>query len=126
VKIEVDHDSRVKAAVVAAPALGFTFKRQRTAGSEDPDSTVASRERSCLALPDYADAVREALVPPLTYNIVKNADHYDFMALRPKSLMKSLPEICRERAGFDGIAFHETFNDSVVQFFKAKLASTKQ
>ncbi len=115
------HDPRVKAAVVAAPALGFTFG---TAGLKDvriPIQLWRAEDDHILPHPDYAEAVRVALPQPPEFHLVANADHFDFLAPCSDILRASNPEICTSRPGFDRPAFHADFDAKVVAFFERTL-----
>lgn len=112
-------DTRLKALVVAAPALGFTYDRSRLADVTMPIQLWRADEDTILPAPDYADAVREALPSPPEFHTVPGAGHFDFLA--PCVDPASVPQICVSRPGFDRRAFHKTFNAEVVRFFKAKL-----
>ncbi len=115
------HDPRIKAAVVAAPALGFSFGRAGLRGVRIPVQLWRAEFDHVLPYPDYAEAVRTAL--PLTpdYHVVGNADHYDFLPPCPPAMAKAVPAICRSRPGFDRAAFHARFDADIVAFFEKTL-----
>ena len=116
------HDPRIKAAVVAAPALGYTFGREGLADVRMPLQLWRAQDDHLLPNPDYAQAVRDDLPRPPEYHVVANADHFDFLAPCDATLAASTPMICAERPGFNRAAFHAEFNAAVVQFFKRTLA----
>jgi predicted dienelactone hydrolase len=74
------HDDRIKAAVVAAPALGFTFAPDGLKTVAIPVQLWRAEADRILPHPDYAEAVRGALPTPPDYHVVPNADHFDFLA----------------------------------------------
>jgi len=116
------HDDRIRAAVVAAPAIGFTFGRTGLADVKIPVQLWRAEFDHVLPSPDYAEAVRDALPARPEYRVVANADHYDF--LPPCSLTQlehAPPEICASRPGFDRADFHQRFNAAVVAFFSRTL-----
>lgn len=115
-------DPRIRAAVVAAPALGYTFGREGLARLAAPLQVWRAEDDSFLPNPWYAEAVVDAVREPIEYFVVPNADHLDFMAPCAAQLAKVAPDICRERPGFDRARFHQRFDAEVVRFFKAKLA----
>jgi predicted dienelactone hydrolase len=115
------HDPRIKAAVVAAPALGYTFGREGLRDIHIPVQLWRAEDDHILPHPDYAEAVRIALPAPPEYHVVPNADHYDFLAPCDAALAKSVPTICVSRPGFDRAAFHEQFNREVARFFEKTL-----
>jgi predicted dienelactone hydrolase len=116
------HDPRVKAAVLAAPALGYTFSK---VGLENVTAPVQLwRAESDKITPDkwYGDIVRDSLPTPPEDHLVPNAGHFDFLAPCSDALAKLAPEICVSALGFDRAAFHRDMNEAVVAFFKAQLA----
>ena len=115
------HDARIKAAVIAAPALGYTFGREGLKDITVPIQLWRAADDHILPNPDYAEAVRIALPSPPEYHVVENADHFDFLAPCTDLLRQFAPAICVSRPGFDRTAFHQTFNDEVVRFFEQTL-----
>ena len=115
------HDPRVRAAVVATPALGFTFGPEGLKGVTIPIQLWRGDGDHILPNPEYAEAVRVALPRPPEYHVIANADHFDFQAPCSAQLQKFAPDICIERPGFDRAAFHAAFDDAVVRFFKKTL-----
>jgi predicted dienelactone hydrolase len=112
-------DARIKAIVVAAPALGFTFDRAGLAGVAVPVQLWRADADRVLPAPFYADAVRAALPVPPEFHDVAGAGHFDF--LMPCADPKTVPQICESAPGFDRAAFHTRFNAEVVRFFGATL-----
>jgi predicted dienelactone hydrolase len=115
------HDARIRAAVVAAPALGYTFGRAGLKDISVPVQLWRDEFDHVLPSPGYAEAVRDALPRPPEYHLVANADHYDFLAPCSAVLAKAAPDICAQRPGFDRAAFHAQFNTAVVAFFQRTL-----
>jgi len=114
-------DPRIKAAVVAAPAIGFTFTRQGLKNVRIPVQLWRAGDDTILPSPDYAEPVRDALPRPPEYHVVAGADHFDFLAPCSEALAFAVPVICQEHGGFDRAAFHQTFDRSVVRFFNRTL-----
>lgn len=117
------HDARIKAAVIAAPALGYTFAPGGLKGVSIPVQLWRASEDSVLHDPYYVEPVRDALPTPPDYRVADGAEHMDFMAPCSAALAKYVPTICAEVKGFDRAAFHMTFNRDVVAFFQARLAA---
>jgi predicted dienelactone hydrolase len=115
------HEPRIKAAVVAAPAVGYAFGREGLKDITVPIQLWRAAEDHILPHPDYAEAVRIALPTPPEYHVVENADHFDFLAPCTDILRQVAPVICVSRPGFDRAAFHQTFNVEVVRFFQETL-----
>jgi predicted dienelactone hydrolase len=111
------HDPRIKAVVAAAPALGFTFETGGLKGVTIPVQIWRAEYDHVLPSPDYAEAARDALPTLPDYHVVKNADHFDFLAPCDAGLATRIPEICTSRPGFDRGQFHQDFDAAVVAFF---------
>lgn len=114
-------DPRIRAAVVAAPALGYAFGREGLAHVTVPIQLWRAEQDSTLPNPWYAEAVIDAMPIPAEYFVVPGADHIDFLAPCSAELAKAAAGICGERPGFDRAKFHEMLNANVVRFFKQKL-----
>ncbi|WP_373991812.1 alpha/beta hydrolase family protein [Duganella sp. BuS-21] len=114
------HDARIKAAVVAAPALGFTFAPDGLKDVRIPVQLWRAEEDALLPHPRYAEPVRQALGIS-DYHVVSQAGHFDFLPPCSDTLATIAPMICTSNAGFDRAAFHLSFNTSVVDFFSRSL-----
>ncbi|GJJ00510.1 dienelactone hydrolase [Duganella rhizosphaerae] len=114
-------DHRVKAAVVVAPALGFTFSPDGLKNVGTPVQLWRPEDDVILPHPRFAEAVRLALPQAPDYQVVPNAGHFDFLAPCSVAFANMVPAICTSAAGFDRVAFHQTFNKSVVDFFGKNL-----
>jgi predicted dienelactone hydrolase len=112
-------DARIKAVVVAAPALGFTFDRSGLAKVRLPVQLWRADDDRILPSPYYADAVRAALPSRPDFHAAPGAGHFDFLA--PCADPSIVPHICGSAAGFDRTAFHARFNVDVVRFFTVNL-----
>jgi len=115
------HAAHIRAAVIVAPALGFTFSRHGLAALTMPIQLWKAEDDQVLPAPDYADAVRANLPAPPDFHVVANAGHFDFLAPCTDTLRKYAPFICVSRPGFDRTAFHEAFDREVVRFFQRTL-----
>jgi predicted dienelactone hydrolase len=115
------HDPRIKAAVVAAPALGFTFGSEGLKTIHVPVQLWRAENDHILPNPEYAEAVRLSLPTAPDFHLVPGADHFDFLAPCNDLTVRVAPQICRSVPGFDRAAFHADFNGQVVSFFAAKL-----
>lgn len=115
------HDSCVKAAVVAAPAVGFLFASRGLR-----NVTVAIQlwraEKDTQAPDAWNSAViRKGLPRPPETHVVRGADHYVFLAPCSLGLAEVAPQVCTDAPGFNRTSFHKTFNNAVVAFFRSKL-----
>jgi len=117
-------DTRIKAIVVAAPALGFAFDHAGLAAIRMPVQLWRADDDHVLPAPFYADAVNAALPNQPEFHTVSGAGHFDFLA--PCADPASMPQICKSGPGFDRAVFHESFDSAVVQFFSNKLATKRR
>jgi len=115
------HDQRVKAAVVAAPAVSYLF---------GPGSLKAVRIPIQLwrasnddQVPDAWNTaqVRQELPNPAEEHVVTRAGHYVFLPPCGEALAQQVPQICTDDPSFDRATFHRDFNRAVVAFFKKTL-----
>lgn len=116
-----ERDPRIRAAVVAAPGLGFTFLPDGLSQVTIPVQLWRAADDTVLPYPEYADAARRALPKPPEYHVAPNAGHYDFLAPCDSAMAADLPEICISAPGFDRGKFHEEFDRDVVAFFRKNL-----
>lgn len=119
--IRLPHDARIKALVVAAPALGFTFTREGLADVTLPVQLWQAGADQILPSPFYAEPVRDALPRPPEFHRVDGAGHFDFLPPCSPALAAAAPMICVQTPGFDRAAFHERLNRDVIRFFASKL-----
>ena len=114
-------DPRIKAAVVAAPALGFAFSQEGLKNIKVPVQLWRADSDVLLPHPRYAEAVKLALPQAPDYLVIANAGHYDFLAPCSAALASIAPAICASAVGFNRTAFHESFNSSIVSFLSKAL-----
>jgi predicted dienelactone hydrolase len=119
--VRLPHDARIRALVVAAPALGFTFTRESLAKVTQPVQLWQAGGDQILPSPFYAEPVRDALPRRPEYIRVEGAGHFDFMPPCSPELAANAPVICAPTPGFDRAAFHQTLNGEMIRFFKAHL-----
>jgi len=114
-------DARIRALVVAAPAIGFAFGKKGLAGVTMPVQLWRAADDRILPNPYYAEAVRAALPKAPDYHVEPNADHFDFLAPCSQALARVAPPLCASAPGFDRAAFHARLNADVVAFFAKAL-----
>ena len=119
--VQPGRDARVRAAVVVAPALGFTFTRESLAAVSVPIQLWRAEDDVVLPQPWYVEPVRAALPKPLDYREVPNAGHFDFLAPCTPRFAAMAPPLCSSQPGFDRVAFHREFNAAAVGFFNVAL-----
>jgi predicted dienelactone hydrolase len=115
-------DTRIRAAVIATPTLGFTFAPASLAAVKAPMQLWRAARDEITPHPRHTEAVYQALPVKPDYHVVPNAGHFAFVGCSGETA-KRAPAVCRDAADFDREVFHRTFNASVVAFFKARLAS---
>jgi predicted dienelactone hydrolase len=114
-------DTRIKAAVLAAPAFAFTFDSMGLTGVRVPIQLWRAESDQHQPAPFYEDQVRDKLPRSPEYHIVQRAGHYDFLPPCDAQTLRAAPDICTSLPNFDRRAFHEEFNVQVVRFFREKL-----
>jgi predicted dienelactone hydrolase len=114
------HDARIKAAVVAAPTLAFTFAPPTLAPIKAPIQLWRAGSDEITPHPRAAEAIYNALPTRPEYFVVPNASHFAFVACSAE-LTQRAPAICRDVPGFDRPTFHRELNTAIVGFFKAQL-----
>lgn len=121
-KSEWAHDTRIKAAVVAAPAVGFLFEGGGLVRVSVP--VQLWRAEHDQQAPDSWNSavVRRELPRSPEQHVVPNVDHFVFAAPCSEALAKAAPPLCQDASGFDRKAFHEKFNQAVVTFFSRELS----
>jgi predicted dienelactone hydrolase len=115
------HDPRIKAAAIAAPALGYTFTKVGLETVTAPVQLWRAENDKINPNPWNADIVRDALPKSPEDHLVKGAGHFDFLAPCNDALAAVAPEICSDPPDFDRTAFHKEMNQALVGFFKAQL-----
>ncbi len=114
-------ETRLRAVVAAAPALGWSFIGRGLAGLEVPVQLWRPAADEVLQHPWNAELVRRSLPRPPEMHVVPRAGHYAFLAPCPDGMAAAVPEICTDAAGFDRAAFHRELNRAVVGFFRTTL-----
>ena len=115
------HDPRISAAVVAAPAVGYSFTPQALAGVTAAIQLWRGDHDELLPHPRHAQNVYDSLPTKPEYHVVPNAGHFAFLAPCTALAEQYAPEICQDPEGFDRTAFHAEFNPAVVGFLKDRL-----
>lgn len=111
-------DTRIRAVVSAAPAIGYAFTPASLAAIRVPVQLWQAEYDHILPAPYYVEPVRQHL-RSVEFHKVKGADHFDF--LPACSHPEQIPSICSSPAGFDRAEFHAAFNRAVVRFFRRTL-----
>ncbi len=114
-------DPRIKAAVVVAPALGFTFSPDGLRNVKVPVQLWRAENDALVPHPRYAEAVRIALPQAPEYHVVPDAGHFDFLVPCSSALASLVPAICASAGDFDRAAFHASFNAAVLSYLNKTL-----
>jgi predicted dienelactone hydrolase len=115
-------DRRVKAAVVAAPAVSYLFGPGSLKQVSIPLQLWRASDDEMVPDEWNTALVRKELPVAPEEHVVPRAGHYVFLAPCSETLAKQAPQICADAAGFDRAAFHRAFNQEIVTFFKKVLA----
>lgn len=117
------HDSRIKAVVSAAPAMGFTFGTDGLKGITVPVQLWKASDDEILPGDEYAEFVHRHLGRPHDYHVVSGAKHFDFLTPCDTAPPADLQYLCASAPGFDRRAFHRDFNTQVTRFFTDQLVA---
>jgi predicted dienelactone hydrolase len=109
-------DQRIRAAVIAAPALGYLFDRSALASVQLPVQLWQAGADRTIVEPWGAQPVKQGLPRPPDFHFVAGAGHADFTA--PCAPLPADPPAspCPPEFGFDRVAFHAAFNAAIVGF----------
>jgi predicted dienelactone hydrolase len=109
---------RIKAAVVAAPGLGFTFVPNGLDKVNVPIQLWSADDDINVPYATNTKLVREALGSGVEFHSVPGAGHFSF--LTPCSFLAP-SAICSDEGQFDRKVFHTDMNTSVIAFFQEKM-----
>jgi predicted dienelactone hydrolase len=112
-------DSRIGAAVLVAPGLGFTFAPNGLSKVRVPVQLWDGTEDRTVPWATNTGLVAKLLPEKPEVHLVSGASHYSFLA--PCGLIAP-PQLCQDPNGFDRAAFHHAFNRSIVRFFEVHLS----
>ena len=111
-------DSRIKAAVVAAPGLGFTMVPHGLDHVRVPIQLWGADNDSNVPYATNTKLVHEALGSRVELHAVAGAGHFAF--LTPCGLLAP-PAICADQGQFNRKAFHTQMNASIIAFFEKSM-----
>ena len=109
---------RLRAAVLAAPGLGFTMTPTGLANVQIPVQLWSGDKDELVPYATNAKLIQEALGPRVEFHAVPGAGHASFLA--PCGLVRPAA-VCSDPDGFDRRSFHAAMNDAVVRFFEQHL-----
>lgn len=111
-------DPRIKAAVLAAPGLGFTLGEAALTGVRIPVQLWSGSADKLVPYASNARIIRQALGEKVQFHAVADAGHAAF--LMPCGLIGP-PALCKDAEGFNRKDFHRRMNASVISFFNREL-----
>jgi predicted dienelactone hydrolase len=117
------HDTRIRAVVSAAPAMGYSFTKAGLSKVTVPLQLWRAGNDQILPDPFYASTVRANLPRTPEWHVVPDAGHFDFLTPCNDMGRTTAAAICGSAPGFDRTAFHRDFDAKVVGFFEANLAA---
>ena len=115
------HDQRVKAAVVAAPAVSYLFGPGSLKNVTIPIQLWRAANDDQVVDEWNTAIVRRELPRLPDEHVVPRAGHYAFLPVCSQALAAQAPQICTDAAGFGRAEFHREFNQEVVAFFRRTL-----
>jgi predicted dienelactone hydrolase len=111
-------DPRVKALVIAAPALTHGFAPAGLAKLKLPVQLwVAGKD---VIVPDAGQVTALMPAKPERHDIA-NAGHFSFLPPCSDGLRAMAPEICSDQQGFDRGVFQQEFTSAIIRFFRTHL-----
>jgi predicted dienelactone hydrolase len=114
-------DRRIRAIVVAAPALGFVFGVSGLQGVRVPVQLWAAEDDSQAPNAWNSDLIERRLPSKPEVHKPPRSGHFSFLAPCTRALARAVPLICTDPAGLDRAAFHEELDADVVRFFQEHL-----
>ena len=117
-----EYEVPIVSAVLLAPAFGFLFDRDRLRRVSAQVRLYRAEMDNVLRADTHVEPYLRSLPLVPEYRIVKGAGHYAFLAPCPEALMEEDSDICRDRPGFDRIAFHQRLNDQILDYFNRTLS----
>lgn len=115
------HDTRITAAAIAAPGLGFLFGPESLAKVKAPVQIWAGSDDEVVPYASNTATIRSLLPKSTEFHEVKGAGHLSFLTPCPDP--SAIPAICADKPGFDRSVFHAELNSELIRFFRAKLAA---
>ena len=117
------HDSRIRAAVIVAPAAGYLFGSSGLKHVTIPVQLWRAAEDAQAPDAWNSAVVRNGLPVTPDLHTVSNANHYAFLPPCSEALKQVASSICTDEPGFDRASFHKQFNQKMVSFFSQILGS---
>lgn len=115
------HEPRIRAAVIAAPGLGYAFDAKALAGVTTPVQLWNASADHNVPYATNGEVVLNALPTRPEAHLVEGVGHFVFRPPCRPQIQAALPEIwkmaCVDPPGFNRAAFHRTMNAAILLFF---------
>lgn len=118
---EVVTDTRIRAAFIMVPTLGFLFDKKGLANVKVPVRLYRAGQDQFLVEPYNVENIRNNLPTPPEYEVAEGMGHYIFFSPCSPELTPWVKWICEDAAGIDRIAYHKKLNAEMVDFFRRTL-----
>lgn len=115
------HDARIRAAVLAAPGLAFSFDPASLRANTAPVDLWGGSADKVVPFAANIDFLRTRLAGVASVHDIEGAQHMSFLSPCSDALRARHPDICSDLPGFDRVAFQGRLNADLVRFFRAKL-----
>lgn len=117
----MEYAEPIATAVLMAPAFGFLFDRDRLSAVSAQVRLYRAEMDNTLRADTHVEPYLRGLPQVPEYRIVKGAGHYAFLSPCPEALIEDDPDLCRDRPGFDRVAFHQRLNVQLIDYFTRTL-----
>ena len=111
-------DPRVKAIVIAAPAIALAFKPAGLSAVTVPVQLWVGSEDEII---NDGATIRTLLPRQPDFHLVANGGHFAYLAPCNEILERAAPEICKDPKGFSRAAFLRGFDKSLIAFYRKAL-----
>ncbi len=119
--MQLAHDPRIKAAVIADPFLGAHFTPDSLKTVTASVQLWGSELGGDGVHPDDPAIAARNLPGTPEFHRASNTAHFVFLAPCTPAQAQAVPQYCTDPPGFDRAAFHAQFDAEVVAFFNAHL-----
>jgi predicted dienelactone hydrolase len=111
-------DARIKAIVVAAPALAIAFQPAGLAAVKLPVQLWVGAQDEIIR---DGSSIRSLLPKRPDYHLVAHGGHFAYLSPCSEILERAAPDICKNPKGFDRAAFLRAFHRSMIAFYRQHL-----
>ncbi len=119
--IEVDHDARLGALVLLAPACGFFLAPRALEAVTAPILVLSAEHDSLTPDPEIRAALAGVRDPArVTIQTVPNAGHFSFLSPFPRPMQRAGFAPAADPSGFDRERFHEWFPGLILEWIRER------